>query len=321
MLRRGFLICLLLFAAKARAREKIAETKEALLALQAGTLTPTQVANRISFAGTEAPATDALVLALRSLPEGKLRNASFEVLAQIATPHPELVPLAINAAHSTGDLSYRMNGLRVLGRQKQASTVSVLIPLLTDKVLGIRREAAKALVAINSRQAARSLLVVAKLEDDPEVRALMIVGVGKLGDSKQKQGLVPFLESSSESTRLAATQALCLLGSKKGIEAAKVLLASSDKYGRLQAAMLFEGAPLKLASPLLRPLLDDAEVSVRARAARLLAQGGDRRMVEWLVIESFKAQVDDRLIYETELELLRLPDDQRANILRKVGLR
>lgn len=321
MLRRGFLIGLLLVAAQALGKDKLAETREALAALEAGSLSPTQVANRISFAGTEAVATDAIAFALRRLVDTKVRNAFFEVLAQIATPHPELLALATTAARTTDDLSYRMNGLRILGRLKQPAALPVLTPLLTEKTLGVRREAAKALIAIKSAKAARELLVAAKTEDDPETRALMIIGVGKLGDPKQAKGLESMLESSSESTRLAATQALCLLGNKKGVDAAKVLFASKDKYERLQGAMLFDGAPAKLAAPMLTPLLGDPEVSVRARAARLLAQGGDGRMVEWLVLESFKAPVDARLIYETELELLRLPDEQRALILKKAGLK
>jgi len=321
MLRRGFLIGVLLFGCEAFAKDKLADTREALVALEEGTLSPTQVANRISFAGTEVVATDAIAFALRRLVDTKVRNAFLEVLAQIATPHPELLAIATNAARTTDDLSYRMNGLRVLGRLKQPSTVAVLTPMLTEKVLGVRREAAKALIAIKSPKAARELLVAAKTEDDPETRALMIIGVGKLGDPKQAKGLESLLESSSESTRLAATQALCLLGSKKGLEAAKALFASKDKYVRLQGAMLFEGAPSKLASPLLTPLLADPEVTVRARVARILAQGGDGRLVEWLVLESFKAPVDDRLLYENELELLRLPDEQRAVILKKAGLK
>jgi HEAT repeat protein len=321
MLRRGFLTGLLLVAGHALGKDKLAETREALAALESGSLSPTQAANRISFAGTEAVATDAIAFALRRLVDTRVRNAFFEVLAQIATPHPELLVLATTAARTTDDLSYRLNGLRVLGRMKQPSVLPVLTPMLMEKPLGVRREAAKALIAIKSPGAARDLLVAAKTEDDPETRALMIVGVGKLGDPKQARGLESLLESSSASTRLAATQALCLLGSKKGFDAAKVLLASKDKDERLQGATLFDGAPSKLAGPMLTPLISDPEVSVRARAARILALGGDGRMVEWLVLESFKSRVDERLVYETELEALRLPDEQRALIVKKAGLK
>ncbi|MBE2250175.1 MAG: HEAT repeat domain-containing protein [Myxococcus sp.] len=321
MLRRGFLLGLLLVSGHALAKDKRAEFREALAGLTAGTLSATHAANRISFAGMEVEATEALAFELRRLIDPRVRNAYFEVLAQIATPHADVLRLATDAARSTDDLTFRLNGLRILGRLKQPSSVPVLTPMLTDKLLGVRRESAKALIAIKSPKAARELLVAAKTEDDPETRALMVIGVGRLGDAKLSKGLESLLESSSESTRLAATQALCLLGSKKGMEAARVLLASTDKFERLQGVMLFEGAPAKLAGPLLTPLLGDPEKSVRARAARLLAQGGDGRLTEWLVLESFKAPVEERLLYEGELELLRLPDEQRAIILRKAGLK
>ena len=43
--------------------------------------------------------------------------------------------------------------------------------------------------------------------------------------------------------------------------------------------------------------------------------------LQWLVLESFKAHTDERLVYETELEALRLPDEQRALIVKKAGLK
>lgn len=321
MIRRAFLLAVVLLAPVALAKDKLGETREVLAGLEAGSISPTQAANRISFLGTEAAATDVLAFALRQPIDAKTRNAYFEVLSQIATPHPELLTPATNAARSTDDLTLRMNGLRILGRLKQASSVKVLTPMLTDKVLGVRREASKALIAINGTKAAGDLLAAAKVEDDPETRALMLIGVGKLGDPKQAKGLESLLDSSSESTRLAATQALCVLGSKKGLEAAKKLLTSKDKYERQQGVMLFEGATAKVATPVLTPMLQDPEVAVRARTARLLAQGGDAKLIEWMVIESYKAPTDDRLVYETELERLRLTDDQRASILKKAGLK
>ncbi len=292
---------------------------QALSALMSGSMSPTQAANKISFLGAEADATDTI---LRRLPESSTaqRNLYFEVLVQIATPHPELLSTAVGAIQSD-DITARLNGIRLVGRSKQAGATRFLTPLLADKALGVRREAARALVALKNQRPAADLLAAAKTEDDPEVRALMIIGVGKLGDPKQAKGLESLLESSSESTRLAATQALCLLGQKKGFEAAKAQLSSKEKYERLQGVMLFEGAPAKAAAPMLTPLLEDPEVAVRARAARILAQGGEGKMIEWLVLESFKASTDVKLVYETEMEQLRITDEARADILKKAGLK
>lgn len=321
MVRRGLMLFALGVAAHAQARDRLAETREILAALEAGAVSPTQAANRIAFAGTEGVATDALVSALHRVTDLRARGAFFEVLGQIATPHPGLLAPATALARPGNDLSQRLSGLRILGRLRQSASVPVLTPMLTEGLLGVRREAAKALIAIKSPAAAKDLLRAAKSEDDPETRVLMIIGVGRLGDAKQAKGLESMLESSSESTRLAATQALCLLGSKKGVGAAKALTTSKDRFERLQGVSLFEGASAKVAAPLLTPLLGDPEVAVRARAGRVLAEGGDGRLVEWLVLESFKAPIDDRLAWENELEKLRLTDDQRSIILKKAGLK
>lgn len=317
---RRCLAFVLLVATSIEARDKLADTKEALAALETGAMSATQVANRISFAGTEAQATDALAFSLRQVIDERKRGLYFDVLAQIATPHPDLVAPATAAATGAQDITLRMNGLRVLGRVRSPSSVKVVAGLLGDRALGVRREATKALVLLKNSTVSGELLTAAKIEDDPETRAAMLIAVGKLGDAKRAGAIEPFLTSSSETTRLAATQALCLLGHKKGTEAVKALLVSADALLRVQGVLLLEGVPLKTSSPLLTPMLKDPVVSVRAKAGRVLAQAGDVKAIDWLVIESFKSPTDDRLVFEPEIEPLRLADDQRAAILRKAGL-
>lgn len=321
MVVRRLCLALVLIALEAWPRDKLVEVRQALDGLDSGTLSATQAANRISFVGGESLATDALSLALRQGADARRRALYLEVLAQVATPHPELTGFATAATRAPNDLTTRMAGIRILGRMKQATSLPTLTPLLTDKLLGVRREAARALIVIKAPAAAPALLEAAKTEDDPELRAVMIVGVGRLGDAKQARGLEALSTSSSESTRVAVIQALCLLGNKKGLEAARAMLTSKDKEERVQGVLLLDGAPAKQATPLLTPLLEDPEVSVRARAGRVLAQGGDVRVVEWMVIESFRSSADARLTWETELEQLRLSDDQRGAILRKAGLK
>ena len=111
------------------------------------------------------------------------------------------------------------------------------------------------------------------------------------------------------------------MGAPKCAPFAAKLLASSDRNERFQAVMLFEGASAKVSSPLLTPLLADADDTLRARAARILVQGGDLKRLDWLVVESARARGEVRLVYEGELEKLRLSDEQRRAILEKAGLR
>jgi hypothetical protein len=89
---------------------------------------------------------------------------------------------------------------------------------------------------------------------------------------------------------------------------------------RRQGLELYDGVPAKKASPVLSPLLKDADHSLAASAARLLYRGGDKAMLDWLVLASFQANGEDKLAYEKELETLQLADDQRKAILRKAGM-
>ena len=44
-------------------------------------------------------------------------------------------------------------------------------------------------------------------------------------------------------------------------------------------------------------------------------------MLTWLVLQSFHAPIDDKSVWERELETLRLSPEQRDAILSKEGLR
>jgi HEAT repeat protein len=323
MVRRGLWLgaLLALLPVAGAARDRLAETGAAIAGFENGSLSATQAANRISNTGGEAAATEYLTKKMAQVFDTRRRAAYFDLLSMVATPNAALADLAATTLKSSDDVSQRLAAVRILGRMKNQAVVPLLTPLLTEGVLGLRREAARGLVALKAVKAAGALAKAAVVEDDPETRSLMIVGVGRLGDSRQAKTLEPLLESSSETTRVAATQALCLLGNKKGVDAARALLASKDKFERLQGVMLFEGAEVKVAKGLLEPMTTDPEPSVRARAARILAQSGEPRWIDWLVLEGYRGTVEDKLLFETELEQLRLSDEQRAAILKKAGLK
>ncbi len=71
----------------------------------------------------------------------------------------------------------------------------------------------------------------------------------------------------------------------------------------------------------MRAALKDEAPRVRARAARLLAESGDRSQVAWLVLESARADGEAKLVFEDELEKLRVTDEQRNDVLKKAGLK
>ncbi|MDP1826188.1 MAG: HEAT repeat domain-containing protein [Archangium sp.] len=275
--------------------------------------------NRVQFLGEEAYVSGELIFAYRRNSNPKLREQILEFLASLGVRDREVERVFLSALASP-ELGEVMAGARGLGRIRSAEGVKPLIALLADPKLGPRREAARALGSIGKPAAGGPLLKAAKTETDLDLKVMMISAAGKSGDRKQIPALEALLKDESESTRLASAQGLCLMGAAKCAQFAGKLLASADENERLQGVMLFEGAAVKVSGPQLTPMLKDTNDKVRARAARLLVQGGDKKALDWLVIESAKGKGEARLVYEDELERLHLTDEQRQAILKKAGL-
>jgi HEAT repeat protein len=272
--------------------------------------------SRLRLLREEAYAAQLLARALPQVLEPRRLRDVVAVLAGLETraAEPTLVGLV---GHEDGPVRmYAAQGLAKL-RSRRAD---VLLPLLEDKSNGVRREAARALGATGDPRVGRSLVTAARTEPELEVRAAMLEAAGAAGDKKQAPALKAFLDDSSESTRFAAARGLCLLGAPEGLAYARKLLASEDRFIRRQGLALHEGLPAKHAAPALRPLLEDKDRGLAAGAARILHQGGDKTMLEWLVLASWNAQGEEKLSYEKELEALHLTDDRRKALLRKAGV-
>ena len=295
-----------------------AEALRALDGFLSGTMPLNAAINRVQFLGEEFRVSSELVMAARRS-TGKQLEQILEFLAALGVRNEDVERVFLNAMKSdeNGEV---MLGARGLGRIKSDKAVPALIEMLSSPVMGPRREAARALGEIRKPAAAAPLLKAAKAEKDFDLRLMMIVSAGKSGDKKQIPAFEALLTDDSESTRLAAGQALCAVGAPKCTQFANKLIASKDKNERFQGVMVFEGSSAKFSSPTLKPLLADADDKLRARACRILVQGGDKTGLEWLVLESTKAKGEARLIYEDELEKLRITDEQRQAILKKAGL-
>ena len=283
--------------------------------VQGGLPVPTAI-SRLRLLREEAHAAGLLMQSLPSVLEPRRLRDVTAVLAglEVREAEPALAKLA---GHEDG--AVRMYAAQGLGRVR-SQRIDVLLPLLEDKSLGVRREAARALGATRNPKVGKVLLATARLESDPQTRVMMLEAVGASGDKKQAPALEAFLEDSSESTRFAAARGLCLLGAPEGFAFARKLLASEDKHVRRQGLALFEGLSAKQAGPMLRPLLEDKDRTLAAGAARILYQGGDKTMLSWLVLASWNAQGEQKLTYEKELETLQLADDERKALLRKAGV-
>jgi len=304
----------------AAGRNRDVEAVALLESFYDGSISPNQLVNRLSYLGSTRFASDQLVDKLRRTADVRRRGAMLEVLSQIAS-YSEDGERALLRALNDDALGNRMSAAKALGRIKSTKATAPLEGLLGDQATGARREAARALGVIGKPRSGPPLIAAAKIEDDLETRVVMLMAVGKTGDVRQVAALEGFLENSSESARLSAAQALCLLGSAKGQAFAKKVISSEDRLERLQGVRLFEGTSLKVAKALLTPALEDQDHAVRAAAARVLAAAGDESKVEWLVIQSAKQSGPEAvLIYESEIEKLRVEPERRAAILKKAGL-
>ncbi len=297
---------------RARTRGEVDAQVEQLLK---GATVPSTL-SRLRYLGEREYAAQVLQEALRKVLDERTRRNITAVLAGLEArgAEPGLVRLAAD-----GDSTVRMYAAQGLGKLR-SRYVQVLVPLLEDKSLGVRKEAARALGASRNPTMGKVLMSAAKREPELEVRAELLAAAGEAGDAKQAPALKEFLTSDSEITRFAAAKGLCRLGSQDGFAFANKLLASEDRFVRRQGLALYEGVSAKKASATLTPLLKEADKSLAAGAARILYQGGDKKMLDWLVLASFQAQGDEKLAYEKELETLQLADDQRKAILRKAGM-
>ncbi len=304
-------------SAAGRSSERRAEAQVEVRRLLAGA-NPWATLSRLKFLGEQRSAAVALAKAWDGLDDAELRRNVATVVAGLEVARAE--PLLVEFTQSS-DSAVRMSGAQGLGRIRSRQ-VGVLVPLLQDRNLGVRREASRALGASrDSRSLGKVLLEAAKGEGEPEVRAAMLEAVGRSGDRRLTSAIASFLTSSSDATRFAAARGLCLLGARQGFEFAAGLLASEDRFVRRQGVALFEQLPARVAKPYLEPKLEDPDRRVAASAARILYQGGDASKLEWLVLVSHLSKPDDKLIIEEELEKLLLTDERRKAILRKAGLR
>ena len=271
---------------------------------------------RLQFLGEERYAATQLAK-LIDTPDVEARRNVAQALDALAAPNAER-PLSELATDEDG--AVRMSAVEGLGRI-HSKKVRVVLPLLFDKTLGVRKAAARTLGAMHLARLGRILVRAAKTESEPEVREAILYAVGQSGDRRQAKPLARFLKSTSESTRVVTAQALCMLGAREGFAFAEKLLNDPDPSVRRQGVMLFEGSSAKISSRYLEPRLEDSDSSVSAPAARILYQGGERAALQWLVLASAHAQGEAKFPFEDELERLEITDAQRQAILKRAGIR
>ncbi len=300
---------------------KEVEARAVLAGFLRGEVGLNQAVNRFAFLGVQRFAAHELMLSLSRFDDERKRAQIYEAIALVVSPPPDPdVENALWRATFTDDTARKIVITRALARMHSIKGYLPLLSMLKDHQAPVRRAAATSLGEMGLPAAGAPLAAALQVEDDFETKVTLLVAIGKAGDKRQAAVLEPTLTQTSEVARLAAAQALCQLGSPKGVAFAKQLMASKDANERLQGVRLFDGVQAKQATPNLSPMLADVDHRVRATAARILAQGGDKSKVDWLVLESSKSVGEDRLPYENELETLRLSDEDRRAILKRAGV-
>lgn len=268
--------------------------------------------SRLRFLGEEGYAAKRIGR-LIDTPDVRERRDLTRALSELETPRAARF---LEQLASDDDGAVRMEAVRGLGRI-HSRAVGAVRPLLADPSAGVRREAAITLGGMHLARLGRILLTAARQESEPEVRAAMLIAVGQSGNRRGAEGLRRFLRSTSESTRLAAAKGLCLLGDRAGFSFARKLLASKDPLDRRSGVQLFDGASARVARSVLAPVLSDPDGAVSSLAARILYEGGDRRMIRWLVLAEDRAEGEAKLPFGEVLDELEITEGQREAILRR----
>jgi hypothetical protein len=121
-----------------------------------------------------------------------------------------LEDLAASLRHDDADV--RRNAAWLLGRMRDERIVPPLIGALDDPDAGVRLRAAQALASFRDSRAVGPLLARLATEDDPETRAQIVTALGRQGAVEASEPLIAALSDPDARARMAAAEALGMLG-------------------------------------------------------------------------------------------------------------
>jgi HEAT repeat protein len=191
-----------------------------------------------------------------------------ELIGELASPDP-----ATRVAAAWG-----------LGALDAEAAIEPLLGRLSDPDPRVRGVAARSLGRVGGARAFAPL--VGLLDDpDPFVRELAILGLEQVPSADRVAALVPVLDDPEMGVRAVVVSAL---GDVEGEEAARALaeVAKNDPDAHTRGmaiGSLAKRAERDLTVPALVGLLGDADVDIREKAARGLAEIGEERAVSGLV--------------------------------------
>lgn len=201
------------------------------------------------------------------------------------------VVLELLARLENGSGANRTVIVDVLGRISDERAVGVLVSLLGDKTVSVRRSAEEALASFGSP--AVEALIPELGSEESSIRESAARVIGEIRREGTADYLVPLLVDEETSVRLAAVQAIDKIGDEGFATPLVILLGDEVESVRLAS----EEALINIGSPSIKalvPVLNSEESRIRKAAARIIGEIGDETAAGYLVGLSADEEVSVR---------------------------
>jgi len=209
-----------------------------------------------------------------------------------------------------------------LGQARAKDALDSLVGLLSDPEDRVRIAAIRALGEIGDPRAVPALIENA-VDPDARIQVALCRTLGQLGDPRAIALLERLLEDggTDERVRLAAARALAGIPGPESTEAlVRIMVRDESDSIRTEVRTLLEGMDVPRATRIVEESLRSGPDEVRANAARMVGEMGERRLLPALTVA-----LDDpfyRVRCRAALALVELaPDDQevKAALTRRLS--
>ena len=234
-----------------------------------------------------------------------IRQRAVEALGKI--DGPETLEILTRLTLYDENPMIRNFALDELLSQKNTELVSLFASELGNGSPKIRINAARALAATKAPEALDALAQLATQDDEPSIRKLAVVSLGKLKSSRALPGLILALEDESPDVRKSAVESLGQLNDRRAVIPILGLLADENIEVRNSAIQTLGILNDPEATPDLIHVLDTDGGRERISAVIALAGIGDPHAVDRLV-ECALHEKDHTVRKEATLAVSRMGD-------------
>lgn len=206
------------------------------------------------------------------------RRVAIECL--IRTDNQQVVRF-LNKALSDTDAQVRARAAQGLHKWASNSSGPRLLPLLSDRCVDVRRNAAKALRELARPDFTDQISLRLSQEEDDATLGYLIDGLGRTKEKAAAKAIMPFTDSENPNLRIAALSALTRLKDKRATAGLIRLLDDPDARIRQKVLDgLAQPGNTESLSEIAQLLTSDRDTQVRSAAARALGTIGSRRAID-----------------------------------------